>query len=224
MSRKVRLRDGTLVVIRRMTAKDVDRSFAFFESLSPEDRSYLRRNVSDKEVVKQRIRAMKSGNVKRLVALVDDRIVADAALEFEATSWKKHVAEVRLIVATAYQRKGLGMLMARELYSIATEANGFVFVSGQVALDPSTGERVTGGVRAEATRVMENIAGVLGDLGLGFDDVVKTTIFLADIGDFPEVNEVYAGYFADVPPARSTVQAGALPAGFLVEIETIAAR
>jgi 2-iminobutanoate/2-iminopropanoate deaminase len=109
-------------------------------------------------------------------------------------------------------------------YSIAAEAGGFVFVSGQVALDPATGERITGGVRAEATRVMENIAAVLGDLGLGFDDVVKTTIFLADISDFPEVNEVYAGYFDDAPPARSTVQAGALPAGFLVEIETIAAR
>lgn len=109
-------------------------------------------------------------------------------------------------------------------YSVVTEANGFVFISGQVAVDPATGERVTGGIHAEAARVMENIAGVLGDLGLGFDDVVKTTIFLADIGDFPEVNEVYAGFFEEAPPARSTVQAGALPAGFLVEIETIAAR
>jgi L-amino acid N-acyltransferase YncA len=122
MSRKVRLRDGTLVVIRSMTRNDVDRSFAFFESLSPEDRAYLRRDVYKKEVVAERIRAMRSGNVKRVVALVDDRIVADAALEFESLAWKKHVAEVRLIVDSAYQRKGLGMLMARELYSIATEA------------------------------------------------------------------------------------------------------
>jgi len=123
MSRKVRLRDGTLVVIRSMTRNDVDRSFAFFESLSPEDKAYLRRDVYERKVVEERIRAMRSGNVKRVVALVDDRIVADAALEFESLAWKKHVAEVRLIVASGYQRKGLGMLMARELYSIATEAN-----------------------------------------------------------------------------------------------------
>jgi len=122
MSRKVRLRDGTLVVIRPMTRNDADRSFAFFESLSPEDKAYLRRDVSQKEVVVERIRAMRSGNVKRVVALVDDRIVADAALELEPLAWKKHVAELRLIVASGYQRKGLGMLMARELYSIATEA------------------------------------------------------------------------------------------------------
>ena len=123
MHRKVRLRDETLVVIRSMNRNDVDRSFAFFEYLSPEDRAYLRRDVSDRKVVEERIRAMKSGNVKRVVALVDDRIVADAALEFDSLTWKKHVAEVRLIVASAYQRKGLGMLMARELYSIATDAN-----------------------------------------------------------------------------------------------------
>ena len=123
MSRKVRLRDGTLVVIRPMTRSDADRSFAFFESLSPEDKAYLRRDVSKKEVVEKRIRAMRSGNVKRVVALVDDRIVADAALEFEPLAWKRHVAELRLIVASDYQRKGLGMLMARELYSIATEAD-----------------------------------------------------------------------------------------------------
>ena len=123
MSRKVRLRDGTLVVIRSMTRKDVDRSFAFFESLSPEDKAYLRRDVYERKVVEERIRTMRSGNVKRVVALVDDRIVADAALEFESLAWKKHVAEVRLIVASGYQRKGLGMLMARELYSIATDAN-----------------------------------------------------------------------------------------------------
>lgn len=123
MQRKVRLRDETLVVIRSMTEDDVDRSFAFFGSLAPEDRAYLRRDVSNKGVVEERIRAMKAGNVKRVVALVDDLIVADAALEFDSLAWKKHVAEVRLIVSSAYQRKGLGMLMARELYSIATDAN-----------------------------------------------------------------------------------------------------
>ncbi len=109
-------------------------------------------------------------------------------------------------------------------YSTVTEAAGLVFISGQVAIDPITGDRVVGDVRVQATRVMDNIDGVLVGLGLQFDDVVKTTIFLADIGHFAVVNEVYADYFGDKPPARSTVQVGALPGGFLVEIEAIAAR
>lgn len=109
-------------------------------------------------------------------------------------------------------------------YSIATEAAGLVFVSGQVALDPTDGTRVEGGVREQTTRVMDNIGAVLGDLGLGYDDIVKTTILLADIADFPVVNEVYGGYFEGRPPARSTFEAGALPGGFQVEIEVIAAR
>jgi L-amino acid N-acyltransferase YncA len=123
MRRKVRLRDETLVTIRPMSRSDTDRSYEFFKSLSPEDRAYLRRDVSDRDVVAERIRAMKTGKVKRLVALVDDRIVADAALELESLAWERHVAEIRLIVATDFQRKGLGMLMARELYAIATDAN-----------------------------------------------------------------------------------------------------
>ena len=123
MHREVRLRDETLVAIRSMTQDDVDRSAVFFESLSPEDQAYLRRDVSDREVVEERIRAMRSGSVERVVALVDYRIVADAALEFESLAWKKHVAEVRLIVAGGFRRKGLGTLLARELYSIATDAN-----------------------------------------------------------------------------------------------------
>lgn len=109
-------------------------------------------------------------------------------------------------------------------YSVVTEAAGLVFVSGQVAIDPATDTRIDGDVRAQASRVMDNVGAVLGDLGLGFDDVVKTTIFLADIADFPAVNEVYGGYFTGPPPARSTVEVAALPGGFLVEIEVIAAR
>lgn len=109
-------------------------------------------------------------------------------------------------------------------YSVAAEANGFVFLSGQVALDPNSGEREPDDVGAQTHRVMKNIGLVLGDLGLSYPDIVKTTIFLADIADFPTVNETYAGYFDDAPPARSTVQAGALPGGFLVEIEVVAAR
>ncbi len=109
-------------------------------------------------------------------------------------------------------------------YSVATEANGLVFLSGQVAIDPSTGIPVGGGVGEQTHRVMQNIGAVLGDLDLGFDDIVKTTIFLASIDDFAAVNEIYAQYVGGSKPARSTVQAGALPGGFLVEIEAIAAR
>ncbi len=109
-------------------------------------------------------------------------------------------------------------------YSAVTEANGFVFFSGQVALDIATGDRIEGDVATQADQVMRNIATMLSDLGLSFDDVVKTTIFLADIGDFGAVNAVYAQYVGDAKPARSTFQAGALPGGFLVEIEVTAAR
>lgn len=109
-------------------------------------------------------------------------------------------------------------------YSVATEAHGFVFLSGQVGLDPATGERAPDEVAAQTHQVMSNIGAVLGDLGLGYDDIVKTSIFLASIDDFPQVNEVYASYFEDSYPARSTFQAGALPGGFLVEIEVVAAK
>jgi len=109
-------------------------------------------------------------------------------------------------------------------YSVATEANGFVFVSGQVGIDPTTNASIGDDVITQATQVMKNIGAILGDVGLGFDDIVKTSIFLADIGDFPKVNAVYAGFFDNEPPARSTVQAGALPGGFLVEVEVLAAR
>ncbi len=109
-------------------------------------------------------------------------------------------------------------------YSVAVTAGDLIFISGQVALDPATDAPIRGDVRAQAERVMENIGLVLGDLAVGFDDIVKTTIFLADIADFPLVNEVYAGYFSEAPPARSTVQVAGLPGGFLVEIEVIAAR
>lgn len=109
-------------------------------------------------------------------------------------------------------------------YSVATEANGFVFISGQVAIDPMTGEREPDDVAAQTHRVMKNIGSILGDLALAYGDITKTTIFLASIEDFPVVNEVYGAYVGTPPPARSTFQAGALPGGFLVEIEVVAAR
>ena len=109
-------------------------------------------------------------------------------------------------------------------YSMAAEANGFVFLAGQVAIDPATGTKVEGDVVAQAERVLQNIGLLLSDVGLDYSDVVKAMVFLADIGDFAAVNEVYAKFFSSAPPARSTFQAGALPGGYLVEIEVIAAR
>ncbi len=109
-------------------------------------------------------------------------------------------------------------------YSPAVEANGFVYLSGQVAIDPATGERTPVDVAAQTHRVMRNIGALLGDAGLGYGDIVKSTVFLADIGDFATFNEAYGSYFDSDPPARSTFQAGALPSGFLVEIEVVAAR
>lgn len=109
-------------------------------------------------------------------------------------------------------------------YSPAVEAGGLVFLSGQVGLVPDTGERASDDPTAQTHQVMSNIGAVLGDLGLGYEDIVKATVFLADIDDFADVNEVYRSYFAGEFPARSAVQAGALPGGFLVEIEVVATR
>lgn len=108
-------------------------------------------------------------------------------------------------------------------YSQAIAVDGFVFCSGQLGLDPESGELVDG-VAAQADRAMRNLTAVLDAAGLTLADVVKTTIFLADIGDFAAVNEVYARYVPDPPPARSTIQVAALPKGGRVEIEAIARR
>lgn len=109
-------------------------------------------------------------------------------------------------------------------YSVATEANGLVFVSGQVPVDPAGGA-TPDDVVDQARLVMDNLGRILTDLGLGYDDVLKTTIFLADIADFGRVNELYGSYWGDAPPARTTIQAGALPRPeFRIEIEAIVAR
>ena len=107
-------------------------------------------------------------------------------------------------------------------YSVAVEAAGLVFFSGQVALDADGNP--AGTTAEQARQVMEQIAGLLSDVGLTFSDVVKSTIFLADMADFAAVNEVYGSYFDAEAPARSTVAAAGLPKGVAVEIETIAAR
>jgi 2-iminobutanoate/2-iminopropanoate deaminase len=107
-------------------------------------------------------------------------------------------------------------------YNQAIKAAGLVFCAGQVGLDPASGTFVQGGVEAQTQRVMENLRAVLEAAGSTLDRVVKTTVFVADLADFATVNEVYATFFRELPPARSTVQVAGLPAGALVEIEAIA--
>ena len=109
-------------------------------------------------------------------------------------------------------------------YSQAIIAGQFIFTSGQIPLDPATQQMVQGDVRAQAERVMENLGAVLAAAGSGFHQVVKATIFLADLGDFAVVNEVYGKRFPSTPPARSTVQVAALPKGAKLEIELIAVK
>ena len=108
-------------------------------------------------------------------------------------------------------------------YSQAIASGDLVFCAGQLGLDPATGE-LADGVEAQAERALRNLAAVLDAAGCSFSDVVKTTIFLADIGTFAAVNAVYAGFVTDPAPARSTFAVGALPKGALVEIEAIARR
>ena len=107
-------------------------------------------------------------------------------------------------------------------YSQAIKAGDFVFASGQIPIDPQTGEFVAGGIREQTERVLKNLAAVLEAAGTGLDQVVKTTVFLADMGEFAAMNEVYGKFFTDVPPARATVAAASLPRGARVEIEAIA--
>lgn len=109
-------------------------------------------------------------------------------------------------------------------YSIATEAHGLVFVSGAIPVDPESGDGIEGGIEEQTHQVMRNIGAVLGDVGLDYADIVKTTIFLTDIADFGAVNSAYGQYVGESKPARSTVEVSALPKGFEVEIECIAAR
>ena len=107
-------------------------------------------------------------------------------------------------------------------YSQAISAGDFVFTSGQIPLDPQTQALVTGDIRAQTERVMENLSAVLSAAGTGFAQVVKATIFVIDLNDFATVNEIYGKRFPQNPPARSTVQVAALPKGARVEIELIA--
>lgn len=108
-------------------------------------------------------------------------------------------------------------------YSQAIKAGGFVFASGQIPIDPKTGEFVPGGIGEQTERVLKNLAAVLEAAGSSLDKVVKTTVFLADMKDFGAMNEVYARFFTGATPARATVAAAGLPRNARVEIEAIAA-
>lgn len=107
-------------------------------------------------------------------------------------------------------------------YSQAVKVGDIVFVSGQIPLDPATGEMVPGDVEAQTKRVMENLRAVLAAAGAGFEHVVRSTIYLTNLGDFAKVNAIYGSYFPKEPPARATVQVSALPRGSQVEIDVVA--
>jgi len=107
-------------------------------------------------------------------------------------------------------------------YSQAIKAGGFVYVSGQVPIDPATGQFVAGGIAEQTDRVLKNVASVLEAAGSSLNQVVKTTVFLADMNEFAAMNEVYAKFFTEAPPARATVQAARLPRDARVEIEAVA--
>jgi 2-iminobutanoate/2-iminopropanoate deaminase len=107
-------------------------------------------------------------------------------------------------------------------YSPGVKVGNMLFLSGSIPLDPATGQLVEGGIKEQATRVMENIKGLLAAAGADFNNVVRTTVFMVDLGEFAQMNEVYASYFSAPYPARSTVQVSKLPRDVRVEIDVIA--
>jgi len=121
MEKNLTMKDGTSVVVRHMEPDDIEQSFRFFCELPEEDRKYLRVDVTQRDLVERRCREAGSGAAERLVVVHDDTIVADGALEIRGHGWGENVAELRLIVAHSYQRRGLGMVLARELFFRAAE-------------------------------------------------------------------------------------------------------
>src|SRR5215470_6450825 len=123
---------------------------------------------------------------------------------------------MRKVIATKDGPQAIGP------YSQAIRANGFIFVSGQVAIDPATQQVVAGDVAAQTERAMKNLSGILKAAGSGLEKVVRSTVFLKNMGDFAAMNEVYGRYFISQPPARSTVEVARLQKDVLVEIDVIA--
>lgn len=126
------------------------------------------------------------------------------------------IAPMKKIISTSEAPGAIGP------YSQAVRSGSFLFCSGQIPLDPKSGQIVSGDIAAHTRRVLDNIGAVLKAEGLTFETIVKTTIFLTDLADFQTVNEIYGSYFKQQPPARSTVQVSALPKGANIEIEVIA--
>jgi 2-iminobutanoate/2-iminopropanoate deaminase len=126
------------------------------------------------------------------------------------------IGRMKKIISTSEAPAAIGP------YSQAVRSGNFLFCSGQIPLDPKSGQIVSGDIGTQTRRVLDNIGAVLEAEGLVFENIVKTTIFLTDLGDFQIVNEIYGSYFKQQPPARSTVQVSALPKGAKVEIEVIA--
>lgn len=122
----------------------------------------------------------------------------------------------RTVITTENAPKAIGP------YSVAIRTDGMLFCSGQVGINPATGEIVPGGLEAETRQVLSNLKNVLEAGGAGLESVVKTTVFLRDMADFPAMNAIYAEFFSSNPPARSTIAVAGLPKGALVEIEAIA--
>jgi 2-iminobutanoate/2-iminopropanoate deaminase len=122
------------------------------------------------------------------------------------------------IIATNQAPKAIGP------YSQAVEANGMLFISGQVPVNPETGRVVDGGIKEQTLQVMKNIEAILNEAGYSFSDVIKSTCMLSDMADFKEMNEVYGSFYSENPPARAAFAVKALPLGVLIEIETVAAK
>jgi 2-iminobutanoate/2-iminopropanoate deaminase len=130
--------------------------------------------------------------------------------------WKRDQSGKRQAVSSPSAPRAIGP------YSQAVRAGSLLFVSGQIPLDPATGEMVQGDIEAQTRRVFENLGAILEAAGASFDNVVRTTVYLADMSDFAKVNEVYGTYFSSPAPARATVQAARLPKDARVEIDLIA--
>jgi len=121
MKKNETLKDGKRVLIRELHENDLEDLMKFYSELPPEDRKYLRIDVTNKKIVHQRIKLIKTGSIFRLVALYSGEIIADGALELSGEDWRKHQGEIRVIIARPYQKKGLGTIMVRELYFLALE-------------------------------------------------------------------------------------------------------
>ncbi len=156
----------------------------------------------------------------RIASVAAALLLAACAHEAAKPAESRTAPAARVVVQSAQAPKAIGPYSQ----AIGVPAGRFLFLAGQIPLDPVSGTMVAGDTAAQAERVMQNLKSVLEAAGTGFDKVVKTTIFLTDLADFGKVNEVYGKYFGQAPPARATVQVAALPRGSKVEVELVAAK